>query len=241
MDCSTAREAISAMLDGEDPGVSPAELDAHVAGCADCTAWQHEAATVNRLVRMEKATETPDFAGDAAIRFAPPSRPGPVDWPRWALVLTAIAQFSIVVAELFLPQPMPGGMQIEPGSHVEHEAVAFNFAVGVALLWVASRPRNARTQLPVLLSFTLVLAVLSTVDFIGGEVGWYRLASHVPLLLGVLCTALIGAREGRWPWPGGRADGQRTSTKTQTRLGQPGHAPTSRQERRPPAAHRDVA
>lgn len=229
------------MLDGEDPGVTPAELDAHIAGCAACAAWQHEAAAVTRLVRIEKASETPDFAQDAAARFAPPKQPGPVDWPRWALVFAAVSQFSIVVAQLFLPQPMTAGMTIQPSSHIEHEAVAFNFAVGVALLWVAARPKKARTQLPVLLSFTLVLAALSIVDLIGGGVGWYRLASHLPLVLGVVCTVLIGGREGRWPWPGHRASAEpQESAETGTWFDEVSPERPAR-ERRPPAARRNVA
>lgn len=238
MDCATAREAISATLDGEDPGVAPGALDAHVAGCAACARWHDEAAAVSRLVRIGEAGETPDFAADAALRYAPPREPGPLDWPRWALVFAAVSQFSIVVAELFLPQPMPGGMSIQPGSHVEHESVAFNFAVGVALLWVAARPAKARTQLPVLLSFALVLGILSTVDLLRGSVGWYRLAGHFPLLLGVLCTVLIGGREGRRPGPGESASAEpRRSAELRTRFGEPAAERTAL-ERRPPAARR---
>jgi predicted anti-sigma-YlaC factor YlaD len=242
MDCATAREAISATLDGEDPGVEPAELDAHVASCPGCMAWQDEAAAVTRLARIEKAGEHPDVVEDVLAHFSPPAQPGPIDWPRWALVLAAVCQFSIVVSQLFLPQPMGAGISIDPGSHMEHEAVAFNVAVGVALLWVAARPARARSQLPVLLSFAAVLLVLSLVDIVHGSVGWYRLASHVPLLLGVLCTVLLGGRGKRWPWPGNRASREPAlySGGDSSRRDEASAEPPT-QRRRPPAARRDVA
>ncbi|NKQ56609.1 hypothetical protein HFP15_27400 [Amycolatopsis sp. K13G38] len=242
MDCATAREAISATLDGEDPGVPLAALDAHVASCAACTAWQDDAAAVSRLVRIERAVEPPDVIEHVLERFAPPRKPAPVDWPRWALAFAAVSQFSLVVSLLFLPQPVAKGMSVAPGSHMEHEAAAFNFAVGVALVWVVARPRRARSQLPVLLSFAALLVTLSLIDVVGGNVGWYRLASHLPMLLGVVCTVLIGSREGKWPWPGNRAS---TETRERTGTGDPRHeeaAPVRPAHwRRPPAARRDVA
>src|SRR5438067_1220539 len=190
MDCATAREAISATLDGEDPGVEPAALDAHVAGCAACTAWEDDAAAITRLARLSSAGRPPDVTADVIARFSLPVRAKPIDWPRWALVFVAISQFSIVVSQLFLPQPMGADAIVSPSSHMEHESAAFNFAIGVALLWVAARPRHARSQLPVLLSFAGLVVAFSLEDVVHGNVGWYRLASHLPMLLGVLCTVL---------------------------------------------------
>jgi len=242
MDCATAREAISATLDGEDPGVPPATLDAHVATCADCTRWQDEAAAVSRLVRIERAVETPDVTRRVLDGWAPPRKPAPVDWPRWALAFAAVSQFSIVVSLLFLPQSLAGGMSISPGSHMEHEAAAFNFAVGIALVWVVARPRRARSQLPVLLSFAALLVALSLIDVVQGNVGWYRLASHLPMLLGVVCTVLIGARDGKWPWPGDRAGAE---PQDRTEVGDPRREEATpdgtTRRRQPPAARRNVA
>lgn len=242
MDCATAREAISATLDGEDPGVGPGELDAHVDLCGACAAWRDDAAAVTRLARLASAGEAPDVTAEVVARYTPPVRAEPLDWPRWALVFAAISQFSIVVSQLFLPQSMGDGVVVAPSSHLEHEAAAFNFAIGVALLWVAARPGRARSQLPMLLSFVALLFALSMVDVLDGHVGWQRLASHVPLLVGVLCAVLIGRRDSRWPWPGNRASGERARRAdiagTQDEADSP--ARTSRQHQ-PPAARRDVA
>jgi hypothetical protein len=76
------------------------------------------------------------------------------------------------------------------------------------------------------------------VDLLGGSVGWYRLASHLPLVLGVVCTLLIGSRDGRRPWPGDRTSAEpRRNAELGTRFGEPGPDRAVR-ERRPPATRR---
>jgi len=234
MECATAREALSAVLDGEDPGVDPVALDEHVARCPACLAWHDEAAAVTRLARVEPALPAPDLADRVLDHLPPPRRSSRADWPRWVLGFAAVAQLSVVVSQLLAPQPMADGMAVPPGSHLEHEAVAFNFAVAAALLWAAVRPRQARSQLPVLLGFAVPLIVLSLVDVVAGRVGWERLTSHVPLLFGVFCAVLVARGDDRWPWPGARARTERTVEATaDSGSGEP--APADR-EHRPPAA-----
>ncbi|MGH3165886.1 MAG: zf-HC2 domain-containing protein [Trebonia sp.] len=43
MQCDRFREAISAWIDGEEPGVPDGTLDGHREVCADCRAWQQRA------------------------------------------------------------------------------------------------------------------------------------------------------------------------------------------------------
>ena len=52
MECDRVREAISARIDGEDPGLPDDALEAHLAGCADCRAWQQRAHAVTRRARL---------------------------------------------------------------------------------------------------------------------------------------------------------------------------------------------
>ena len=40
MDCAVSQEALSALLDGEAPGVEEAELERHLAECLGCRAWR---------------------------------------------------------------------------------------------------------------------------------------------------------------------------------------------------------
>jgi predicted anti-sigma-YlaC factor YlaD len=52
MECDSAREAISAQIDGEDPGVPAEALEAHIAGCAECLSWQQRARSATRRARL---------------------------------------------------------------------------------------------------------------------------------------------------------------------------------------------
>jgi hypothetical protein len=124
---------------------------------------------------------------------------------------------------------------------MEHEAVAFNFAIGVTLVWVLARPGRARSQLPVLLSFVAVLVLLSVVDIPQARVGWYRLASHVPLLSEWCARCCLGAR--RAPAPAGQPDAHATGAARRRRWLPPRRTQAARpfQQRRPPAARRHVA
>jgi predicted anti-sigma-YlaC factor YlaD len=42
MTCMQIHQAISARLDGEDPGLDEPTVYAHLAGCADCRAFAHQ-------------------------------------------------------------------------------------------------------------------------------------------------------------------------------------------------------
>jgi predicted anti-sigma-YlaC factor YlaD len=52
MDCDRAREAISARIDGEDPGLPDDALDAHLVGCTACRSWRQTARAVTRRARI---------------------------------------------------------------------------------------------------------------------------------------------------------------------------------------------
>ena len=52
MQCDGLREAISARIDGEDPGLPDGALDAHLGFCAGCRAWQQRAHAVTRRARL---------------------------------------------------------------------------------------------------------------------------------------------------------------------------------------------
>ena len=52
MQCDRFREAVSARIDGEDPGLPDSALDAHLGACADCRAWQQRAHAVTRRSRL---------------------------------------------------------------------------------------------------------------------------------------------------------------------------------------------
>jgi P-type Cu+ transporter len=77
MDCDTAREAISARIDGEDTGLPDYALDAHLVRCTTCDDWRQAAHAVTRRARIHGLrldhdltsavlAAVPAAAGDAA-------------------------------------------------------------------------------------------------------------------------------------------------------------------------------
>ena len=99
MDCDTAREALSARIDGEREPIPAARVDEHVASCGPCRQWQAEAVEQTQLMRR--------LAGRSqlsAVRPPPERQPGrpryaSVSWTRWALAAVGIVQLSLAIAQ----------------------------------------------------------------------------------------------------------------------------------------------
>jgi predicted anti-sigma-YlaC factor YlaD len=85
MTCAWCREALSALLDGEDHPGERAEVDAHLDRCMDCRRYSNRAARVTRLARTEPVAPLPDLAL-IVVRAAEP--------PRSAIAGTAAARIS---------------------------------------------------------------------------------------------------------------------------------------------------
>lgn len=59
LNCEQIQAALSAQLDGEDPGLDPDVVDAHVAGCTQCQAFLEQAALVNRTLNLAALHDQP--------------------------------------------------------------------------------------------------------------------------------------------------------------------------------------
>lgn len=202
MECFRTREALSALLDGEAPGADGAPAQAHLDDCAACARWQDDAADLDRRMRIAPAAvpEEPDLAA----RVLPNVRlPRPRRWPtvlRLALAGVALVQLGIAAANLAGPLGLHPA--VSPSAHMDHEVTAFNLAFGVTLLVIAVNPHRASGHVPVLASFLLVLAAASAVDLSSGNVGWTRLATHAPIVLGLLLATGLTRAPATPPYPG---------------------------------------
>jgi len=115
MACDGAREAISARIDGEDPGCPEGAIEAHLARCGACRDWQQRAHALTRRTRLGGPFLDHDLAGGvlAVAPAPPPGRPRPI--LRAGLVAVALAG---AVRRRRPPRPPDGG----PG----HPARAFS-------------------------------------------------------------------------------------------------------------------
>ena len=205
MTCDQYRESASARLDGEDPGLPDAALDAHLAGCAGCTAWLAAAQRVTRLVRVAPAEPVPDLS--AAVLAAAGTlrriRPGEL------LVRAGLGLLALAQALLAWPL-LAGHDALAHSVHSAHETGAWNAALAVAVGWIAMRPRHAAGLLPLLAAFGVVITIESVADLRTGHVDASRASTHALVWCAVaLVAALMWVRREPRPSLGGRGGGVR--------------------------------
>ncbi|MGY1663972.1 zf-HC2 domain-containing protein [Geodermatophilus sp. SYSU D00705] len=193
MQCTPYREALSARLDGESPGVPAAELDEHLAGCAGCARWARQAEQVTRRARLAPAPPVPDLTA-AVLAALPRELPGTAAAARARLTTSALrlALLAVGVAQAAIAWPAlaSGAAAMSAPVHMAHETGAWNLGIAAALLAVAAAPRLATGALPFLGTFAALLAALTVSDLRAGHVHADRAVVHALVLLGV---ALVGA------------------------------------------------
>jgi predicted anti-sigma-YlaC factor YlaD len=194
--CDQYREALSAELDREPPGVPDDVLAGHLSGCPACREWCGQAARITRLVRVAPAAAMPDLAPAvlAALPAQSPRRRRVFAGARAALVVVAFLQ-----ALLAWSGALTGQDDMATG-HVAHEVGAWNLALSVAFLMVATRPRAADALVAPVGVFVAVLAVVAASDAAAGDLALGRLLGH--LLVGTGLALLVTIGRTAPPQPG---------------------------------------
>lgn len=220
MQCVQYREALSARLDGEPPGVPAGELDRHLRDCPDCASWYATASRVTRLVRVAAAPAVPDLSDRILAAGAAAGVLGPPPWWRRlrapaagrlaGILRAALAVVAIGQAAIGWPALALGADTMQAPMHVAHESGAWNVAVGVALLAVVRRPRYAAGLLPLLAAVVAALAVTTMSDLAMGQVHPDRFAQHSFLVAGLLLVAAINrlTPQSHTPPLGGRGQAE---------------------------------
>jgi predicted anti-sigma-YlaC factor YlaD len=183
-ECEQWIEAISARADGEDPAVDVRLLDAHLAGCSACRAFEASIGDDRRSLAVHEAEAMPDLSRRVGKLTALADRAS-----AWGAVRGLLAVVAIEVIVLALPALVLG----EGEQHV-HEARhlgAFSVAYGVALLVVAVRPARARTVLPVAAVLGGALFITAVIDLVSGNVPLLNETSHLPELVSVVLVWLL--------------------------------------------------
>lgn len=189
--CERWRDAISARADGEDPGVSPNLLDAHLAACAACR--EFAGATERALQFVGRVEPGPDLSRQVARLAAIRDRAGTSTIVRGLLAVVAV---EILVFSL--PELVSGEREDATGHSVRHLG-AFTVAYAVGLLVVVVRPARARAMLPVAAVLTGALLVTAIVGLADRRVPLADEALHLPEVISVVLIWLIAV-----PHPGRR-------------------------------------
>jgi len=196
VNCTECSEALSARLDSEESTSERDAIDVHLASCAECRAFAEEAAHVTRLARTAVATQEPDVL-DAVLARAPRfHRRHLVSALRVLLGLVGLAQLAVAVAEMIDAHASGPGLQqiMLQGASITHfadESAAWNLALGVGFLWVATRSARSSGMVPTLVAFVTVLAGLVVMDAMAGGVDATRLLAHGLVLLGAILVIVL--------------------------------------------------
>lgn len=202
MECDTAREALSARIDGEREPIPAARVDEHLADCDSCRQWQADAVEQTQLLRRLAGRSQLTAVRPLEPEPRPQPRPFADRWPRWALGAVGVVQLILATAQglgahLGVPHAAMGG-------HVLNESTAWSAALGVAMVAAALRPVFAAGLTAVLVAFVVVLSVYVVGDAVTGRVTVDRALTHVP----VVAAAVLGWLVWRWHRPGGSHPGQ---------------------------------
>lgn len=192
MDCDTAREALSARIDGEREQIPAARVDEHLAGCQPCRDWQAAAVEQTQALRR--------LAGRSQVAAVRTPVNNPHDrldalvqtWPRWSLGAVGLTQLALAVMQGLGAHL--GGLQSAAAGHVLNESTAWSAALGVVMIATAVRPTLASGLAWVLAIFAAVLVIYEFDDAIAGQVGLERGLTHLPVIAGALLAFLVSRR-----------------------------------------------
>jgi predicted anti-sigma-YlaC factor YlaD len=192
MRCSRFREAVSARLDGEDPGVPGDRVDTHLATCPDCRAWAASAGSLPALTEAPLDRVAPDPGVLAALLDeARPRRGAFVTVREWRIALGAIAVVQLVTA---WPGVLPGG---HASAHMAHELTSWDIGLAVGFLFLAWRPSRAWGALPLVALLVACLAGASVLDLVSGNALLGREAVHLLDVAGLGCLWMLARRVPR--------------------------------------------
>lgn len=162
MRCESARTALSARLDVEEPGVDPEALDQHLMGCAACRSHAEALGALHRAFRVREADEIPDLTG-AVLAGVPlrRARPERGDWIRYALLAAGLTLLVLALPALFTPSAAGD-------AHLAREHGAWSAALALAVMFVAWQPARARGLVPLAAALGAITLITAVVDVVGG-------------------------------------------------------------------------
>ncbi len=187
MTCQTIRAAISARLDGEDPGVDPADLADHVEHCTACRAFAGEAESMHRELRLARAPAVPDLT--ASILTSIGSDRGSHSPHERALraTLVIVAGVMIVAALPALLLGDDAGLPVHAARHIG----SFDLALAVGFLFAAWRPSRIWGLLPVVAALVACLVATSVLDLLDGSTDALAESQHVVEVIGLAAAWLL--------------------------------------------------
>jgi predicted anti-sigma-YlaC factor YlaD len=201
--CEDVQVAMSARLDGEDPGVPVEAIDSHVAGCPTCTAWLGTADRIRAETRWSVGT-APDrteaimaaVAADAIVAAqVSRHRAAAEAHARRQVLRVGVGLAALLQLGLALPTLVGAFLAGPSGAHTGREMASFDVAVAVGFLLAAYRPARARAFVPVALVLAACLAITSGVDLVRGVTNLAHEFGHLVALVQAGLLWALGRNE----------------------------------------------
>jgi predicted anti-sigma-YlaC factor YlaD len=198
MDCERWRESLSALADGEDPGVDVRLVDAHLARCAGCRQFKADLEALSPAggggagEHLCAVGEQHDLSRSVVARVAAEDRASHPLWLRLSLLLTAVGIIAVGAPKLLWADS-------HMTDHAARHLGAFTVAYGVGLLVLVVRPARARAFLPVAAVVAGGLLITATVDVVRGGTPILGELKHVLEFASVGMVWLLAPRSPRRP------------------------------------------
>ena len=178
MNCDPIREAVSARLDGEDPGLPDDVIDGHLSTCPGCAAWAGAAALLRTRMRVSAAPTIPDQTAAILARAGVEDRSAAVRPWQGALASVGVLQLILVIPALALGAN-------GASAHALHELQSWDVALAVGFLFAAVRPARAWGMLPFVGALVACLAATSLLDVVEGRAAALTETTHVLEVMGL--------------------------------------------------------
>lgn len=191
MDCERWQEALSALSDGEDPGIDQRLIDAHVQHCAECRAFRDGVGALDRSSRVSVAEAIPDLSRRIVKQNVVADR-----LSRWGVVRALLAVVALQIMAFSIPDLLRRDIA-GASAHSARHLGAFTVAYGVGLLVVVVRPARARTVLPVAAVLAGAMVLTAAVDLANGRIPLLGEAVHIPEVLSVVLVWLLAVPSPR--------------------------------------------
>lgn len=193
MDCTDARELVSAALDDEVAADERRTLDLHVAACSACAAYTTRVAALHRTGRVAEVEAVPDLT-ESILRAVGSDRVVQRHRERrkqlrLTLGLVALVQFAVALHALVTGDLSAG--------HLARDLAAFDLAIAVGFAVVAWQPGRAFGLLPTALAIVGAIALVLVLDAAGGATLAGAESVHAPLLVGVAVLWQLSRSEPR--------------------------------------------
>jgi len=190
MDCTDARTAISARLDGEDLPTPEPALEVHLRTCADCRDFEHATTAMHRRLRLRPAEPVPDLSA-SIVASLDPADDGRVGGLRAGLAAVAFVQILIALPALIL------GDDAGLPAHTARHLGSFAVALGIGFLVAAWRPERVGGVLPLTAALVLCLLLTSGVDVASSRTSVLdELGGHATELVGLGLLWLLARETG---------------------------------------------